>query len=115
MLRFYADEDFPLPVVEALRQMGHDVITAYESGKANQSIADDEVLTFATAQTRALLTMNRRDFIRLHRERPDHGGILVCRFDPDCPALARRIHAAVDPLSSLSGQLLRINRPAQSG
>jgi len=27
MARFYADDDFPFPVVERLRQLGHDVLT----------------------------------------------------------------------------------------
>jgi hypothetical protein len=26
---FYADENYPLPVVEALRRLGHDVLTAF--------------------------------------------------------------------------------------
>jgi len=30
MARLYADEDFPLPIVELLRQMGHDVLTVAE-------------------------------------------------------------------------------------
>jgi hypothetical protein len=29
----YADEDFPFPVVEQLRQLGHDVLTAQEDGR----------------------------------------------------------------------------------
>lgn len=28
----YADEDFPHPVVEELRRLGHDVLTAQEDG-----------------------------------------------------------------------------------
>ena len=36
-MALYADENFPLRVVEELRRLGHDVITAYEDGKANQS------------------------------------------------------------------------------
>jgi hypothetical protein len=32
----YADENFPLEVVEALRRLGHDVLTALEAGQANQ-------------------------------------------------------------------------------
>jgi Domain of unknown function (DUF5615) len=35
MAELYADEDFPFPVVERLRQLGHDVLTALEAGKAN--------------------------------------------------------------------------------
>jgi hypothetical protein len=33
----YADENFPLRVVEELRRLGHDVLTASEDGRANQS------------------------------------------------------------------------------
>ncbi len=34
-MRFYADENFPLPVVAELRRFGHDVLTAFEDGRAN--------------------------------------------------------------------------------
>jgi hypothetical protein len=34
MVRFYADEQFPFPVVEHLRNFGHDVLTVQEAGKA---------------------------------------------------------------------------------
>lgn len=30
MARLYANENFPLPVVEALRRLGHDVLTIQE-------------------------------------------------------------------------------------
>ncbi len=36
MAQLYADENSPLPVVEELRRLGHDVLTMYEDGKANQ-------------------------------------------------------------------------------
>jgi len=39
-MALYADENFPLRVVEELRRLGHDVLTAFEDGKANQSITD---------------------------------------------------------------------------
>jgi hypothetical protein len=110
MAELYADEDFPAPVVEVLRQMGHDVATAYESGNANQSIQDADVLAFATAQARALLTLNRRDFIRLHLADPNHAGIIACRHDTDFEALAGRIDGAIKLLPELNGQLVRVNR-----
>jgi hypothetical protein len=76
MARLYADEDFPLPVVEALRQLGHDVLTVQEAGRANQGIGDGQVLADATADGRAVLTHNHPDFKRLHRRgRPPHAGI----------------------------------------
>jgi hypothetical protein len=29
-MQLYADEDFPLPAVEELRRLGHDIVTAQE-------------------------------------------------------------------------------------
>ncbi len=74
MAQFYADENFPQPVVEQLRKLGHDVLTTSESGKAGQKIPDEEVLLFAVENNRILLTLNRKHFIRLHNERPAHAG-----------------------------------------
>lgn len=111
MAQLYSNENFPLPVVDELRRFGHDVMTIQEAGKAEKSTPDEEVLAFASVQGRAVLTLNRRHFIRLHREKSDHAGIIVCTFDPDFAAQARRIHAAIASERQLSGQLIRVNRP----
>jgi hypothetical protein len=112
MARFYSNENFPLPVVLALRQAGHDVLTSYDSGKANQRIPDEQVLAFATQQSRALLTLNRQHFIRLHRRSSSRAGIVACTVDADYAGQAARIHAEVSKFASLSGQLVWVNRPA---
>jgi predicted nuclease of predicted toxin-antitoxin system len=108
----YSNENFPQPVVAELRRLGHDVLTVLEMGAANRAIPDEEVLAFAAALNRVVLTLNRKDFIRLHRERPDHAGIVVCTFDVDFAQQAKRIHAAIESGGDLTGRLLRINRPA---
>lgn len=112
MGRFYANENFPLPVVEELRVSGHDVLTVAETGKAGQRMPDEDVLSLAVTDRRSVLTLNRRHFVRLHQERPEHFGIVVCSFDPDFTAQARRIHAEVAALGDLTGTLVRVNRPA---
>jgi hypothetical protein len=111
MARFYSDEDFPFKAVLHLRRLGHDVLTIQENGLANRGTPDSEVLEFAISQSRAVLTMNRRHFIRLHRDRPEHSGIVICTADPDVVALAGRIDRAVAQQQSIAGQLLRVNRP----
>lgn len=111
MARLYADEDFDFPVVEHLRRLGHDVLTSREAGHAGQKIADAEVLTFAIANGRAVVTFNRRDFIRLHRQVRPHRGIIVCTRDRDSAALASRIHMALSTSPTLDDQLIRITRP----
>src|SRR5215204_894933 len=95
MALFYSNENFPRPVVEELRQLGHDVLTVQEAGKADRAVPDMAVLEFAAVEKRTLLTLNRRHFIRLHRDKPAHAGIVVCTFDPDFAAQAARIHQAV--------------------
>lgn len=110
MARLYSNENFPLPVVERLRELGHDVLTIQETGKADQALPDPEVLEFATRERRAVLTLNRLHFLRLHRERPNHAGVVVCTFDPNFAARAERIHEAVAGEASLEGKLLRVNR-----
>jgi len=107
----YADENFPFPVVLALRAAGHDVLTALDDGRAGSGIPDPDVLALATALGRAVLTHNRTDFFRLHRSTPTHAGIVACKDDIDFLALAGRIHAAVSAPPSLAGQLVRVNRP----
>jgi hypothetical protein len=68
--KIYANENFPQPVVEQLRALGHDVLTTLDSGKAGQAIPDDEVFNFAAAQERILITFNRKHFIKLHQQNP---------------------------------------------
>jgi len=112
MARLYANENFPLPAVEVLRHLGHDVLTTAESGRGGQAIPDAEVLAFATAEQRAVLTLNRLHFIRLHYAAPEHAGIVVCTFDPDFAVFAQRIHDALEAQPQMTGQLVRVNRPA---
>lgn len=111
MTLLYSNENFPKPVVEELRRLGHDVLTVLEAGNADQAIEDDEVLAFAVGLERTVLTLNRKHFIRLHREQPNHAGIVICTFDPDFPGQAERIHALLLLHPELKGQLLRVNRP----
>lgn len=108
--RLYSNENFPLPVVNALREFGHDVLTTRDAGKANEAIPDEAVLQFAIETGRAVITHNRQDFIRLHRQQPEHEGIIVCTGNPDFVALAAKVHAQLQAMGSLKGQLVRINR-----
>lgn len=114
MVRFYANENFPLPVVERLRELGHDVVTIQETGKGSQRVSDEAVLQLASRDQRSVLTLNRKHFVRLHRAVPHHAGIVVCTVDMDFLGQAQRIHDAVSAAGDLSGQLVRVNRPPAS-
>ena len=111
MTRLYTNENFPLQVAEELRRLGNDVLTVQEAGNAGQAVPDAAVLAFATRDRRILVTLNRRHFIRLHHEQPDHQGIVVCTFDPDFTGQAQRIHEALGDPAGMAGRLVRVNRP----
>ncbi|HLJ56235.1 MAG TPA: DUF5615 family PIN-like protein [Chthonomonadaceae bacterium] len=114
MARLYANENFPLPAVEELRRLGHDVLTTHDAGKYGQAIPDADVLAFARSEERAVLTHNRKRFIRLHTEAPDHAGIIVCPFDADFARQGKAVDAALAAHGELSGILLLENRPANA-
>ncbi len=113
MARLYADENFPLPVVEVLRELGQDVLTVSESGKAGQRVPDEVILAFAVEEKRTLLTLNRKHFIALHSQKPAHWGIIVCTVDPDFSGQAQRIHKIVNDHPDMRGLLLRVQRPLE--
>jgi predicted nuclease of predicted toxin-antitoxin system len=112
MANFYADEQFPKATTIALRTLGHDVLTVQEAGNGNQKIPDPDVLAFATVQNRAVLTLNRYDFIRLHKQSLHHAGIIACSENNDFERLAQKIDAAVCQLDDLKDRLIRVYRDA---
>lgn len=114
MARLYADENFPRPVADELRRLGHDVVTLQETGEGGKALADLAVLRFAHADGRAVVTLNRKHFIALHGASPAHSGIIVCTFDLDFIGQATRIDEAIRLHDQLQGRLVRITRPSRS-
>lgn len=111
MEKLYVNENFPLPTAKLLRDLGHDVLTSADAGNANQRIPDEDVLQFAISQNRILVTLNRRDFIQIHKTIPIHSGIIICTEDVDFIGFANRIHALIETNKGLfENQLLRVYR-----
>jgi hypothetical protein len=79
-LRLYMDEDSQSnAVVGALQAAGIDVLTAAAADRLG--LTDEEQLAFATSQSRAIYTANRRDFAQIHRQwlaaGRSHAGIIT--------------------------------------
>ena len=110
MAKLYANENFSSAVVKRLLELGHDVITTHDVGNSRQGIEDDAVLDFAIKSDRCVITLNRRDFIRLHRLVPRHKGIIVCSEDRDFDGFARRVDEAIVKAGSLENALIRVCR-----
>ena len=111
MARLYTNENFPLPVAEELRRLGHDVLTLQDTGRGGQAVPDELVLAFASTERRILITLNRKHFKRLHLTHPDHSGIVLCTYDPDFVGQASRIDTELKQHSSLAGKILRVDNP----
>jgi len=83
-MRLLADENFPLPTIEALRQAGHDatwVRTDHPGAK------DAALLEFAESDRRVLVTLDK-DFwqIAIQRRRPlEQSGVILFRVHPAIP------------------------------
>jgi predicted nuclease of predicted toxin-antitoxin system len=78
-VRLYLDRHIMTRLAVDLRGRGFDIRTTEEAEKNTAS--DEEQLAFATAEHRAILTFNIRDFAPLHEawqkaQRP-HAGIIV--------------------------------------
>lgn len=112
MVKLYADEQFPYPVVQRLIAKGFAVLTVQEAKKDNQKIPDPEVLAFAISQGRAVITQNRRDFIALHNQSQAHAGIVVCTKNLDWDSFAEEIERTLADRTSIAGELIRVNRPS---
>ncbi|MEG4497147.1 DUF5615 family PIN-like protein [Microcoleus sp. F10-C6] len=116
--RLYSNENFPLDIVNKLRYLGHDVLTSYDAKQANQGIPDDDVLKFAHQQERAVITLNRQDFIQLHKLVKEHSGIILCKEcqgDDDYQQQALKIHELILEVSELKSRLFRVKKQNVKG
>src|SRR5262249_29940592 len=111
MSLLYADENFPQGAVVELRALGHDVLTALEAGQANQKISDPAVLAYATSLGRAVLTINRRHFIKLHKTTAKHAGIVACTSDKDVVAVAKQLAQEFTAVHSLENRFPALGIP----
>jgi hypothetical protein len=75
-------------------------------GESNTVRFDSRHLCFF----RAVLTMNRRDYHKLHKLSPAHAGIIPCTDDRDCVALAQRVYTRIAAVSGLAGLLVKVTK-----
>jgi predicted nuclease of predicted toxin-antitoxin system len=72
-----ADEGVDRPIVEQLRQDGHEVLYIAE---LSPSLSDDDVLQQANARSAVLLTTDKDSGELVHRQRRVHAGVVPLRL-----------------------------------
>jgi Domain of unknown function (DUF5615) len=91
-VRLLLDEMLAPAIARGLRAWGHDV-TAVAGDPAHEGLSDREVLAFACAEGRAVVTNNLKDFRPLHAEAllsgTGHFGLIFM------PETYRRTHADI--------------------
>ncbi len=99
-MNFVADESCARPVIQALREAGHDVVAIAEIARGT---TDDQVLERALQEKRVLITEDR-DFGELVYARGrSSAGVILVRF----PSRARRAKSAtvIEAVSTLGSRL----------
>jgi predicted nuclease of predicted toxin-antitoxin system len=101
-MRFFANENFPLDAVEALRENGHDVVWIRTEAPG---IGDPEVLKRAQTDDRILLTFDK-DFgeLAFRSKLPATSGIVLFRVNaPSGEAVAQKVTAAIASRNDWAG------------
>jgi hypothetical protein len=102
-IRLFTDEMVNPRLAGALTRLGYDVESCQWAGRANQRIPDEQQLTYATRQGRAILTFNVGDFERLDRRWKArglaHAGIIISPQIIKLAELTRRVQLHLDTIS----------------
>jgi len=99
-----ADENVPKSLVRLLRKLGVEVYTVAELGLSGAS--DYEILKFANEHSAVVLTMDVRDFVRLHRDGFNETGVIIVRFKSVRRGLyqtAERVRRALEMFERVKG------------
>jgi hypothetical protein len=119
MGRFLVDTNIPIQIPNKLRSLGHDVTRVQDvegTSRPVDPMTDEAVLALGASTKRAVITINWKDFDKLHQGDKQHYGIIVCRMvdgldDGDLAACRRRakdIDELVKHRRSLKAQLFVI-------
>jgi len=92
-MKFLADENFPMPSMKLLRNLGFDIAHVAEN---YQSESDMAIMGLARQQDRIIITFDR-DFGELifKRHQPAPAGVIYLRFEPTYPTETGEILAAL--------------------
>jgi hypothetical protein len=106
------NENLSDEIARRLRAAGVDAVSSHETGMDTQD--DYAQMQFAVLQNRALVTINKKDFIRIHAQYKangwQHWGIILTK-DVDVVVIHRRLLKLVGALQAdeLKNKVLRLH------
>ena len=108
MRLLFADEHVPVAIISELVERGASVLTLTELGLKDLGIEDREVLEIATSYQSTVITFNRKDYLKLHRQGISHGGIILCKYNTPFPMLIDKVYRLLDTEEYFDNQVFRI-------
>lgn len=103
-MNLFADECVFGPTIRFLQTEGHDIVTVHDFSLAGHE--DTEILTFATAHHRVLLTIDL-DFGNIRHYPPEHhGGVIILRVRP---ATLAQVHTMLAEFLQTTSQEQLVN------
>jgi predicted nuclease of predicted toxin-antitoxin system len=90
-MKIFVDENIPLMTVQALREMGHDVLDI--RGTANEGMTNDALWEMIQQEGRLLITTDKG--FTQHRDEPHHGILIVRLRQPNRRKIHRRVMQAM--------------------
>ncbi|MDZ7360801.1 MAG: DUF5615 family PIN-like protein [candidate division KSB1 bacterium] len=111
-IKLYLNENLSDEIAKRLRADGIDAVSSHESGMDTQD--DYAQMQFAVSHERAIVSINKKDFIRLHLEYikngKEHWGVILSN-DIDHSVIYRRLLRLVGMLQAedTKNQLIRLH------
>lgn len=111
-IKLYLNENLSDEIARRLRAVGVDAVSSHETGMDTQD--DYAQMQFAVSQNRAVVTINKKDFKRIHAHYQangwEHWGIIFCK-DIDLVVIYRRLLQLVSTLQAedIKNQRLRLH------
>ena len=110
--RLFADAMMPIQIVHALRRLGYEVQTVQQfqgTSRPEVSLSDEAVLEAAIQFQATVITMNGKDFARIHcAAHHTHNGIIICNESADYEKRAKEIEEVLKASKPLTGKLISI-------
>ncbi|MBM4467462.1 MAG: hypothetical protein FJ014_18215 [Chloroflexi bacterium] len=111
-MKIFVDENIPLMTVQALRDLGHDVLDIRRT--ADQGMTDDTLWEMVQQEGRLLITTDKG--FAQHREESHHGILIVLLRQPNRRRIHRRVMQAIAQFTTdeWSGLLVTMRDVVQS-
>ncbi|MFC2146116.1 DUF5615 family PIN-like protein [Acidobacteriota bacterium] len=111
-MKIFVDENIPLETIEALKDMGHDVLDI--RGTDKEGIPDEEIWEIVLKEKRLLISTDKG--FSQYRDEPHYGVLMICLKKPNRERIHRRIMGALSQLKENEwiGLMVKIRDNVQS-